>query len=300
MCVASAGGCRAFVVDLLAEAPNHGVTPDTRYESSGFVRGVLGIDRELLVEVDATDRASAAIIRAWVLEPDEGEAVRGTVLVLHGIKVPSWVMMVKGRDLTNAGYRVVMVDLRGHGGSTGEHHLYGLAEANDVRCVVDALEREGLIAGGLGVWGVSYGAATAIGLAAIDERVRTVVAVTPFATFRGSAASFVRHHVPFNCRWSDEELNAMIDEAAARAGFDADEADTRIAMRSVRVPVLIIGGQTDHTTPVEEAIGLWDLAPAGSHLMVLEGRGHIGVGLDLGWITKRASVAWFDVHMVEP
>ena len=58
---------------------------------------------------------------------------------------------------------------------------FGLQEAKDLSQVVDALGQRGLLAGNLGVYGISYGATTAIHLAAADRRVRAVVAVEPSA-----------------------------------------------------------------------------------------------------------------------
>jgi hypothetical protein len=71
---------------------------------------------------------------------------------------------------------------------------------------------------------VSYGAATAIRTAAIDPRIGAVVAMTPFSDLRGAARSFIRHYVPFDSRWSDDEVDAVIDEAATAAGFDVAAA----------------------------------------------------------------------------
>ena len=52
-----------------------------------------------------------------------------------------------------AGYRAVLVDLRGHGRSTGKYLTYGVQEAQDISQVIDALEQQQLIAGEIGVLG---------------------------------------------------------------------------------------------------------------------------------------------------
>ena len=78
-------------------------------------------------------------------------------------EAPSWCCMEsspavlrccrKPCALAFAGYRVALVDLRGHGRSTGEYLTYGVREAQDVSQVIDAMEQQQLIAGTIGVFG---------------------------------------------------------------------------------------------------------------------------------------------------
>ena len=105
-------------------------------------------------------------------------------------------MLPAARALADAGYRAVLVDLRGRGRSTGKYMTFGLQEAKDLSQVIDALEQRGLLAGNLGVYGISYGATTSIHLAAADRRVRAVVAVEPFSTAREEVPHFARVMVP--------------------------------------------------------------------------------------------------------
>src|SRR3954466_6566579 len=107
---------------------------------------------------------------------------KGTVFLLHGIgdrkdKVP---YLLWARVLAQAGYRAVLVDLRGHGRSTGRYMSYGVHESRDMAQLLDAFEEQGLVYGPVGVCGVSYGGAVAIQWAAIDPRVKAIVALEPF------------------------------------------------------------------------------------------------------------------------
>lgn len=291
------GGCQQWVIERLSEAPNHGVATDTRYETCACVRGLLGIDREVFVSIEEP----AATIRAWVLEPDAsataGGEPRGTVVVLHGLRVSSFWMMVKARDLTDAGYRAVMIDLRGHGGSTGDWFSYGYHESRDVIAVIDALESDGLIAGRLGVWGISLGATTALQAAGRDTRIEAVVAVTPFTNARAVGRHVIGEVIPFGDRYTDEQVDAIIDAVGERGSFDPDEADAVAGIERTKARVLIVGGECDWITPIDHARAIHAAVPDRSERITLPMTGHIFAGVDVGWRVKRASVQWFDRYL---
>jgi len=73
---------------------------------------------------------------------------------------------------------------------TGRFLTYGVREAQDISQVIDALDQQQLIAGEIGVLGISYGATTSIHLAACDPRVQAVVAVEPFGMVRPEIRQF--------------------------------------------------------------------------------------------------------------
>lgn len=64
--------------------------------------------------------------------------------------------------LNDAGYSVMMIDLRGHGQSADSRYYFGLKEYQDVLVAVDWLEKHGYKPGHIGIQGYSLGAATVI------------------------------------------------------------------------------------------------------------------------------------------
>jgi pimeloyl-ACP methyl ester carboxylesterase len=48
-------------------------------------------------------------------------------------------MLPAAKELAEAGYRAVLVDLRGHGRSTGKYTTFGVQAAKDLSQVIDAL-----------------------------------------------------------------------------------------------------------------------------------------------------------------
>lgn len=292
------GGCDSLVISLMVEAPNHGAeTPAA--PSDAWWLNALQVDREMFATV-----APGVTLRLWDIEPPEppedqfhGEP-RGTVIVLHGHLDSGFFMLGKAHDLAAAGYRAIVVDMRGHGGSSGQFTTFGAREAPELSRVIDALDAQGLIEGKLGALGMSMGAATAIQLAGRDPRIKAVVAVAPYTKLRDVAAHAIRVFVPLRGWWmSDADLQRLITEAGEHGGFDPDEADALAAIARTTAPVLIASGRLDFIVPHAQSVELHEAAPDHSRLISLPIAGHILAWMDLGGQVKRASIAWFDQHL---
>jgi pimeloyl-ACP methyl ester carboxylesterase len=151
--------------NAIVTTPNADRTFDGRDDASASELAALGVSRQLRVAVGPP----AASLSVWIVEPSAG-APRATVLVCHGLHDQKRSLLPVARQLAGDGYRAVLVDLRGHGRSSGRWLTYGVVEAADLGQVLDALERDNLLAGPVGVYGTSYGAACAVMLAGRDPR----------------------------------------------------------------------------------------------------------------------------------
>jgi pimeloyl-ACP methyl ester carboxylesterase len=234
-----------------------------------------------------------------VIEPRTADAElrppRGTVLVVHGIRNRGFWMLRTAELLADEGYRAVLVDLRGHGHSSGEWLTYGPQEAKDLTQVIDDLDRRGLVAGKLGVYGISYGATTAIHLASIDPRVEAVVAVAPFDSMRDEVPHYLRTMLPgIEKSIADESVQAAINQAGEQGSYDPDAANASAAIQKVNAPVLIMHGTNDWLVPPENARRL-EQASGGCHSVVmLPGEGHISIWFDAKGEVADRTKRWFD------
>jgi pimeloyl-ACP methyl ester carboxylesterase len=292
--MAMGSGCVSTLSNVIATAPNVR-KPDVMLdgERAPLSESLLGVDDHFRVDVGPPP----AKLSVSIIEPAEREQPpRGTIMVLHGMGARSAWMHGTASDFARAGYRAVLVDLRGHGASTGDRLTYGLREALDLTAVIDELAARRVLAGELGVYGISYGATTAIHLAGIDERVRAVVAVAPFSDMRSEVSHYVRTIGipgvgPF---LSEDYIQAAVDEAGRINGFSPDRADAAIAIQYTDAPVLLVHGKADMIIPCAHSERLHAAAPDHSELLLMPGLGHITIWVDpLGKI-QRASEAWFE------
>ena len=254
-------------------------------------------DRHLWVSVGPP----TATLSVSILEPKGGVVPRGTVLVLHGIYARSITMWPQARALSCAGYRVALVDLRGHGRSTGEYLTYGVREAQDVSQVIDVLDRQRLIAGAIGVLGISYGATTSIHLAACDPRIGAVVAIEPFGMVRPEIRQFGDVMAPeIACFISDSQFQRAVDRAGAIAGFDPDGSDAVDAIERTSAPVLLLHGTDDWIAPYWNSVVLQQAAPDHCERIPIPRGGHTSLWFDLDGSVSAHAVEWFNRWIGQP
>lgn len=88
--------------------------------------------------------------------------------------------LIEGADLMARGYTVVMVDLRGFGGSTGCLDWVGPGEQADVRAAINWSTRQSWSSGKVGMYGKSYDASTGlVGTNQAPPGLKAVVAQEP-------------------------------------------------------------------------------------------------------------------------
>ena len=294
-------GCTNTLSELIVSAPNHSL-PTVRSLAVGKSK-LNGVDHAFHVPVGPPE----AMLQVAVIDPkpkDENVLMpqpRGTVLVLHGIYAQSSFMTRVASELADSGYRAVLVDLRGHGNSSGRFLTYGQQEARDLKQVIDALAYHRLIIGRLGVYGISYGGATAIQLAGLDSRIDAVVSVAAFSTMRDVVPGYVRS-MTLGLGWLVPEsvYQSAIDEAGERGGYQPDLSSALTAIQNTDARVLLVHGKSDLLVSHEHAVRLRNAARDRTKLVSLPFDGHTSVWLDRDGNIRRESVEWFNRWLVSP
>ena len=201
-------------------------------------------------------------------EPPDRHA---TIFVLHGYLLNKETMAGWAFLLAQAGYRVVLVDLRGHGESTGDTVSFGQHETEDFRQLLDYLQAHGLCDETVGVLGYSYGADLALHWAAHDSRVRTVVAIAPYNHLEDAIERLARElKVPLSHRTIEKALAI----ASARMNIKWSDWSGETAMRQVHVPVLLIGGGKDTIARLDDIVTLHAAAAGESKVVEIPMANH--------------------------
>ena len=219
---------------------------------------------------------------------------RDTILLLHGYLQNRDFIVPWAVRLAQAGFRCAVLDLRGHGASSGEHISFGAFESNDLSQVIDDLGRRGWDVSRVGILGVSYGASVALLAAGHDGRVATVVALEPFASAERAVPELMRAAFASEARGiSDAQFAAAHLKEAKIAGFRWADADIATALARTRAPVLFIHGEQDTWLSPDHSRELVQRAPAGSQLVLAPRESHVSLPLQVEAFAPQV-VQWFE------
>lgn len=227
--------------------------------------------------------------------PFKPQAPRGTVVLLHGWMMNGDSMLPWSLQLAESGYRVITIDLRNHGQSGAGRSGYGTFESDDVVDVIDTLQQRGEVVGPLYLFGVSYGAATALFTAdKLGDRVTGVVAMESFANAGEAIRSMIPHLMSLQptawkaqamaaygrWRYGGQDINAVIAAASQRLDLDLDTVDVTRALADTRACVLLLHGQDDAHVRVDQGRALAAASPR-VHYIEMRGEDHITLPLRL-------------------
>jgi pimeloyl-ACP methyl ester carboxylesterase len=295
-------GCGAFVARRLAQAPNsypQWIAPHARVMldfSAGFLTNFTPHYAEVGPPparlryriVEPADYHLVVAVSNWI---EHGErqytfsfvaslpgasnrwsaAPRGTVILLHGYGVAQFAMAPWSLRLAQDGWRCVLVDLRGHGKSTGDRIYFGTREAGDMSQFLDHLGREGQLAAPVAAVGESYGAALALRWMGRDQRLRAVVAISPYADLSNAIVNISQDYVG----WLPKGLvRSGIQHLPALLEVPAADLDTTNVLAAHPVPALFLASADDKVTPLTDIQKLKSLAAPGSELVVVPRASH--------------------------
>jgi pimeloyl-ACP methyl ester carboxylesterase len=315
-----AGGCDSWVAYDFVKAPNLD-WPTRGKDAPPDVLAQHYVTKQLRIKVGPP----AATLSVWIIDAIQGH---GTIIItrgrypdgiavrlnvsdpIHGGPPPprGTLFLLPGRGdskedpayelyslvLATEGYRVILVDQRGHGRSTGDLISYGAHESHDMVQVLDALEKQGLVCGEVGVMGISYGASVGICWAAIDPRIHGVVAIEPFSSIRDASADAGPQFLGVG-QWfyTSKDYADITMRIGQLAGFDPDRDSPLYAIAHTSTPVLIFHGLSDKFLRPAHSIRLHAADPDHSRLILIAGANHFDLWLVAIRTIMQQSDEWF-------
>jgi uncharacterized protein len=216
-------------------------------------------------DVSFRDHAGLTL-RGWWIPGSRHE----TVVMIHGWTSSRAEPMSKAGYLLNAGYNVLVFDLRGHGQSDGDYTTLGLTEPDDVEAAV-AFARSRAPAP-IALLGYSMGGALAVETGARDTDVAAVIEDSGYGSLAGVfRAGFQRQTglpaMPFGLALvTMGQLDLHMQLSSVRPVLDAAR---------LHKPLLAIVGTADRVVPPSEGFDLFHAAPGPKQLLVVPGAGHV-------------------------
>ncbi|MSU59556.1 MAG: alpha/beta fold hydrolase [Pedosphaera sp.] len=205
------------------------------------------------------------VTNAWTASP------HGTVILLHGYGVGQFATAPWALRLAQAGWRCVLLDLRGHGKSTGRRIYFGVQEARDLSQLLDQLAREGQLIEPVPVLGDSYGAALALRWKIAEPRVGSVVAIAPYAHLSNAVVNICHDYANWMPRGL---LRAGLRELPSVLKVERDELDPAAVLARNPPVALFVAGAKDRIAPVADVRELFETAARGSELLVVPDATH--------------------------
>jgi dipeptidyl aminopeptidase/acylaminoacyl peptidase len=210
--------------------------------------------------------ADSLNISAWYIPGSRAQAI----ILVHGIDANRSAVLPEAKILAEAGYHLLMLDLRAHGQSEGSLATYGYREALDVQAAVDYLAGLPEIEQ-IGALGTSFGGAAVARAAAIDPRLQAVVIESSYSSLTEAVTDAFEQRSIFP-GWS---APLLITLAERQAGIKISQVDSARDLATLQPrAVMIIHGSEDTLFPVEHAHRMYAAAGEPKQLWIIEGLGH--------------------------
>ena len=181
----------------------------------------------------------------------DGEKNNDTVILVHGLGGNRIAVYPQARIFLENGYNVLTYDQRSSGENLAEYNTFGYLESNDLKDYVNYLRD--LIGGEfeLGVWGNSFGGATAGIYAGSDhanQNLDFVILESAISSKRDMISQQLEQQFGSQL-FRDYMLSVGNLFTRVRLGYTFDDADVTNHIRNTELPVMLIHSRADQLTP---------------------------------------------------
>ena len=213
--------------------------------------------------------ADGVTISGWYVVGTQPNAI----VIVHGIHANRAYLIPQAVLLAEAGYHLLLIDLRGLGQSEDSMMTFGYREALDVQAAIDYLvalpnvERVGAL-------GHSLGAAAVVRAAATDQRLQGLVLQSTYSSLSQAVNDSFNNFVILP-KWPFAPL--VISLAQFRTELDIGQVDSARDLATMPPrPILIIHGKGDNVFPFHHAQIMFDSAQEPKTLWIVDNlAGHI-------------------------
>lgn len=234
---------------------------------------------EDIQEVAINSSNDGVQIHGWLIEAPSNKVI----ILIHGIHGSGWHCQAPDYVYAyhQAGFNVLLFDLRGHGISGGDYTGLGIVEQNDISDITNFLLDEGFKPGQIGVHGTSYGAAVALLAAPAIPEIAAVIADSSFADIHEVIGGELQRVTGLPAAMAEVMIPGLRLLSISIYSLDIrDSVPEKVISHIAPRPVLLIHSKEDPTIPYEHAQRLLRASAAPVELWTLPGGHTSGVRIE--------------------
>ncbi|EDY87530.1 esterase/lipase/thioesterase family protein [gamma proteobacterium HTCC5015] len=209
---------------------------------------------------------SGSTIHAWYVPGQKG---KGGVVLAHGVRANRTDMIERATFLSEHGYTVLLFDAQAHGESPGNQITFGYLEALDAHAAVEYLMAQ-IPSERIGYIGVSLGGAAAL----LSEPPLPLSALVLEAVYP-TIEEAISNRIAIRLGESGRMLSPLFTwQLRPRLGVGAEDLQPIKDIAKVSAPILILAGENDRHTSLEESKRLFNAAQSPKEMYVINGAAH--------------------------
>ena len=226
----------------------------------------------------------------------EHQAVRGTLIMVHGINGNRSFYFKTAQQLSESGIAVMVFDSRAHGESGGEYCTYGYNEKYDIKTIVDTLQQR-LPNVPIGIWGHSLGGAVSLQALEFDKRLSFGIIESTFASLNDIVYDYMKVRFGFKVRFLS---NHALHRAGSMANFEPDEVQPIESVKHITQPLFFGHGDQDRNISFEYGKTLFENAVSSEkEFHAIHGAGHNNLGRVGGVAYNAQILAFIEKHILK-
>lgn len=192
-----------------------------------------------------------------------------TVILAHPLRSNRLSMISRAQLLNRLGYAVLLIDLQAHGESEGEHITFGYRESFDVKAAIEWTRRQSP-RHKVAVLGRSLGGAAA--LLAAPSGIDALILESVYPTIQEATHNRVARHAG---GLANAITPMLLLQLPLRLGISTDVLRPIDGLEKAGCPVLIMSGELDEHTTLDETQRMFDTAKQPKELALFSNAAHV-------------------------